>query len=35
VDPGINLLHKPYRKPELAAKLRAVLGEKRAKDDGT
>ncbi len=35
VDPGINLLHKPYRKPELAAKLRAVLGEKRAKDGGT
>jgi PAS domain S-box-containing protein len=35
VDPGINLLHKPYRKPELAAKLRAVLDEKRPKDGGT
>jgi PAS domain S-box-containing protein len=35
VDPGINLLHKPYRKPELAAKLRAVLDEKQAKDGGT
>ena len=34
VDPGINLLHKPYRKPELAAKLRAVLDEKRSKDGG-
>ncbi|HEX5953540.1 MAG TPA: PAS domain S-box protein [Rhodanobacteraceae bacterium] len=31
VDPGINLLHKPYRKPELAAKLRAALDEKRKK----
>ncbi|MGH8126119.1 MAG: PAS domain-containing protein, partial [Rhodanobacteraceae bacterium] len=27
VDPGISLLHKPYRKPELATKLRAVLAE--------
>jgi len=35
VDRGINLLHKPYRKPELAAKLRAVLDEKRPKDGGT
>ena len=35
VDPGINLLHKPYRKPELAAKLRAVLDEKRSRDGGT
>ena len=35
VDPGINLLHKPYRKPELAAKLRAVLDAKRPKDGGT
>ncbi|MGH8145319.1 MAG: PAS domain S-box protein [Rhodanobacteraceae bacterium] len=35
VDPGINLLHKPYRKPELAAKIRAVLGEKQSKDGGT
>ncbi|HKZ09738.1 MAG TPA: PAS domain S-box protein [Rhodanobacteraceae bacterium] len=35
VDPGINLLHKPYRKPELAAKLRAALDEKRSKDGGT
>jgi CheY-like chemotaxis protein len=34
VDPGINLLHKPYRKPELAAKLRAVLDEKRSRDGG-
>jgi PAS domain S-box-containing protein len=31
VDPGINLLHKPYRKPELAAKLRAALEENRKK----
>jgi PAS domain S-box-containing protein len=34
VDPGINLLHKPYRKAELAAKLRAVLDEKAARDGG-
>ncbi|MGH8216149.1 MAG: PAS domain S-box protein [Rhodanobacteraceae bacterium] len=34
VDPGVNLLHKPYRKPELAAKLRAVLDENRSKDGG-
>jgi PAS domain S-box-containing protein len=34
VDAGINLLHKPYRKPELAAKLRAVLDEKRSRDGG-
>jgi PAS domain S-box-containing protein len=27
VDPGVNLLHKPYRKQELAAKLRAVINE--------
>ena len=35
VDPGINLLHKPYRKPELAAKIRAVLDASRPKDGGT
>ncbi|HEY3520558.1 MAG TPA: PAS domain S-box protein [Rhodanobacteraceae bacterium] len=32
VDPGINLLHKPYRKPDLAAKLRAVFNESRSED---
>jgi CheY-like chemotaxis protein len=31
VDPGVNLLHKPYRKPELAAKLRAVLDDQSRK----
>lgn len=35
VDPGVNLLHKPYRKQELAAKLFAVLGEKQPKDGGS
>lgn len=29
VDPGINLLRKPYRRPELAAKLRAALSDER------
>jgi PAS domain S-box-containing protein len=29
VDPGVNMLHKPYRKQELAAKLRAVINEAR------
>ena len=32
VDPGVNLLHKPYRKPELAAKLRLVLGAARPRN---
>jgi PAS domain S-box-containing protein len=32
VDPGINLLHKPYHKRDLAAKLRAVLSEVQGKD---
>jgi PAS domain S-box-containing protein len=32
VDPGINLLHKPYRKQELAAKLRSVLDEAKRED---
>ncbi|HEY9112554.1 MAG TPA: ATP-binding protein, partial [Rhodanobacteraceae bacterium] len=35
VDPGVNLLHKPYRKPELAAKIRAVLGGEQSKGGGT
>jgi CheY-like chemotaxis protein len=35
VDPGVNLLHKPYRKPELAAKIRAVLGGEQSKNGGT
>ncbi|MGN6788786.1 MAG: PAS domain S-box protein [Rhodanobacteraceae bacterium] len=35
VDAGINLLHKPYRKPELAAKIRAVLDASRPRDGGT
>ncbi|HJP97840.1 MAG TPA: ATP-binding protein, partial [Rhodanobacteraceae bacterium] len=35
VDPGVNLLHKPYRKPELAAKVRAVLRDKPSKDGAT
>ena len=33
VDPGVNLLHKPYRRPELAAKVRAALSEEHFKDD--
>ncbi|HEX6613869.1 MAG TPA: PAS domain S-box protein [Rhodanobacteraceae bacterium] len=33
VDPGVNLLHKPYRRPELAAKIRAALSEEQFKDD--
>jgi CheY-like chemotaxis protein len=33
VDPGVNLLHKPYRRPELAAKIRAALKEEQFKDD--
>jgi len=32
VDAGVNLLHKPYRKQELAAKLFAVLGQSQSKD---
>jgi PAS domain S-box-containing protein len=32
VDPGVNLLHKPYRKPELAAKIRAALEAKPPRD---
>ncbi|HET9818295.1 MAG TPA: hybrid sensor histidine kinase/response regulator, partial [Rhodanobacteraceae bacterium] len=32
VDPGVNLLHKPYRKPELATKIRAALEAERPKD---
>jgi PAS domain S-box-containing protein len=32
VDPGVNLLHKPYRRPELAAKVRAALSEEHFKD---
>jgi PAS domain S-box-containing protein len=34
VDPGVNLLHKPYRKPELAAKIRLVLGTAQPRDGG-
>jgi PAS domain S-box-containing protein len=34
VDAGISLLHKPYRKRELAAKLHAVLNEARSRDNG-
>jgi CheY-like chemotaxis protein len=30
VDPGINLLHKPYRRQALASKLRLTLGADRA-----
>jgi hypothetical protein len=26
IDPGVALIHKPYRKIELARKIRAVLG---------
>lgn len=25
VDPGVNLLHKPYRRETLAAKIRAAI----------
>ena len=35
VDPGVNLLHKPYRKPELAAKLRAVLDAPQPREADT
>jgi CheY-like chemotaxis protein len=35
VDAGINLLHKPYRKRELAAKLHAVLSEAQCKGGDT
>ena len=31
VDPGVNLLHKPYRRPELAVKIRAALSEEHFK----
>jgi len=31
VDPGVNLLHKPYRKPVLAAKIRQALSEEHFK----
>ena len=34
VDAGIHLLHKPYRKQELAAKVSAVLGQARPKEGG-
>jgi PAS domain S-box-containing protein len=33
VDPGVNLLHKPYRRPELAAKIRVALSEDRFKGE--
>jgi len=29
LDPGVHLLHKPYRRTELAAKLRQVIGRPR------
>jgi CheY-like chemotaxis protein len=33
VDPGVNLLHKPYRRPELAAKIRAALSDEQFKGE--
>jgi PAS domain S-box-containing protein len=33
VDPGVNLLHKPYRRPELAKKIRAALSEEQFKGE--